>query len=294
MVKVEEARMGSAICTSTKAAIWIGVMVGVVMGHTMRLRAEERENKFLYFGVEFFKADISKTESQVGVSNVPLEIRTVPSHPDDPYTPIAPLPDGTFEISPSFRILDYLRAKCMLWDIVGGGIRIAGSWADEEDHTGPVRLFDTEHFQGEYYNYAPHYSASWGAAYVLYQTYYDVEVPVVGFFVEAKTPATKIVEGFAASLFGGYEPDVAKIHIRAMNGWDRWDSMQVRQEFDLGKVSVDRAYTGLEFSFPHEDGDALELGFRLYYDWNLFRVDGPIHLSRQTSGIWGASVMLKF
>jgi len=286
--------MLSAATWSMKRMVGAGLIVLAVIGSARPVRAENAESKLLYFGVEIAKLDFSETDNDVEISGIPADIRTVPSHPDDPPTAIPPMPDGTLRHSPSFRIIDYVRAKCMLWDVIGAGVRVAGSGMDEDDETGAVRLFDEEHFVGDYYNYAPHYSPSWGAAYVLYQTYYETDVPLFGFFVEGKTPSVNITKDIAVRFFGGYEPDVVEIRLKTMNGWDRWNSMEVRSEYDLAEVAISRAYAGLEVSVSGDESDTLEIGIRLYHSWNLFDVESPIEFSAETSTTWGGSLIIRF
>ena len=286
--------MRSAMLRSVERVLGTGLVLFVAIISNASICAADVESKFLYFGVEIPKLDFFETENDIEISNISEEIRTIPSHPDDPYTAISPLPNGTFHHSPSFHVIDYVRAKCMLWDVIGAGVRVAGSGIDEGDETGAVRLFDEEHFVGDYYNYATHYSSSWGDAYVLYQTYYETDIPSFGFFVEGKTPSVNVTKGLAVSLFGGYEPDVVHIRLKAMNGWDRWNSMEVRNEYDLAEVTMSRAYVGLEVSFPGGKNNGLEVGVRLYHSWNLFEVEGPIEFSTETSTMWGGSLIIKF
>lgn len=232
---------------------------------------EPQSSKILYFEIEPVW-DFSKTKIEINIPSIPESVRTVPSHPSDPYTPIAPIQDGSYSHDSLKMHISSLRAKCLLWNLIGVGVRITGG-IDNDENKGWVRLFDKD-FAGNYYDYSDHYSPYWGDAYVIYQTRVKTEVPNFGFFLEAKSPTVTINKGIfeqypmSINIIGGWEPDVAKVSVYAMNGYDRWDSMEVRQEFDLGEVSFDRIYGGIEFGFT---SDEIIIGGKLLYFFNQYK-----------------------
>jgi hypothetical protein len=272
------------------------ICAGVLVGTTALSKPAYAEMpEWLHFSVEPFRADLGTTESTTQISNIPEAYRTVPSHPHDPKTNIKPIPDGTYLHAPEFKIIDYGRAQVSLFDLVGIGVRFATSSEDDEEPM--ADYFDEANFEGNAYNYAPHYAPSWGDAFVLYQVYYETDVPPVGFFVEGKTPYLKVFDGVKIRGFGGWEPDVAEIEFKGMNGYHRWNSQEVREEFDLGEVSMDRIYAGLEVSLDNQEENGWDVGLRLYYMKNSFDdsgLRGGTQFDGDVDETFGASMIINF
>jgi hypothetical protein len=180
----------------------------------------------------------------LAVRHVPLDMRTVPVHRDDPFISLDPLPDVS-PFSREVRLSDdeilwhMIGVKVWFYSTIGFGIRLQPVSDDlVGDNFGKGLV-------GESYNYAPHYGPRWGAAYIAYKIGIREESSVFPWLlgndflsvsVEVKSPMVWFSgdETFGVSLVGSFRPLFRTVTVYAYNGWDRWGTFELNKSEELG------------------------------------------------------------
>lgn len=230
------------------------------------MEAQEKNpaiNSALSFELELLSVGINifNTNPQIKINEVPLYLRTVPIHKDDPDAGEEIILPGNVPILYSMTSLRLMTLKVWLFSTLGFGI---GCY-----QTGFARKIFTltrEDFGEEKFNYAPRYGPDWGAAYVHY--YFSTKEEIkISFLAELKTPSLVLWSSddrkdvfWKTNLFVGYQPQKNESFIIAKNGWDRWGSYEDKNSYDLGKISTrGDFYGGINFIFSGRFG--LRLSF---------------------------------
>jgi hypothetical protein len=240
------------------------LMVILALAAPLVVEAQEKNPAFS-FELELFSVGINifNTNPQIEISKIPLYLRTVPIHRDDP--------DAGEEIvlsnnAPVFNDITSLRMvtfKVWLFSTLGFGI---GCYQN-----GFAGMITQGNFGEEKFNYAPRYGPDWGAAYVHY--YFSTkEETKMSFLVELKTPSLILWSSdkkdafWRTNLFVGYQPQKSESFIVAKNGWDRWGSYEDKDSYDLGKVSTGGDfYGGVNFIFSEIEDPEKSIGLRLSF-----------------------------
>ena len=182
--------------------------------------------------------DIFNTKPQIKINKIPLYLRTVPIHRDDPNAGEEIVLPGNVPVSNSMTSSRVMTFKVWLFSTLGLGVGF--------HRTGFVRTFFLTQgvFGEETFNYAPRYGPDWGAAYVHY--YFSTREELkISFLAELKTPSLILWSSddrkdvfWKTNLFVGYQSQKNENSIVAKNGWDRWGSYEDKDSYDLCKVST--------------------------------------------------------
>ena len=95
------------------------------------------------------------------------------------------------------------------------------------------------------------------------------------------------------AVFGGWEPDVAEITINGTRAYHRWSRLEILDQREIGKVTLERYYVGIEFGFPNKDGTTTA-GGKIYYLLNDFESDSSAVKGDGDSSSIGASLFFRF
>ncbi|MFH1162012.1 MAG: hypothetical protein V1696_01920 [Candidatus Jorgensenbacteria bacterium] len=204
--------------------------------------------------------NIFNTNPQIKINEIPLYLRTVPIHGDDPDAGEEIVLSNNAPVFYSMTSLRMATFKVWLFSTLGFGVG-----CHRTGFSDAVFILNKE-FGEEKFNYAPRYGPDWGAAYVHY--YFSTKEELkISFLAELKTPSLILWssddrkdEFWKTNLFVGYQPQKSESFVVAKNGWDRWGSYEDKDSHDLGKVSTrGDFYGGINFIFSGRFG--LRLSF---------------------------------
>ena len=226
--------------------------------------AEKKKFRLLTLEIEFLKVSNRSTVDNAGTINqVPLYLRTIPVHRNDPFFELKDLaPDNSPFLDSYSTSVSSSSIKVWLLSTIGFGKIFAYSdngpyltngrssiWsADQSD------IVEGAVGSGKF-NYAPYYSDTWGAAYIMYQLttteergpglFVELKTPTVNFYLEEKT-------WISLGLFGGYQPFTYRIKYHGLTGWHRYSSFEMKDRYELGEVEYKQVYGGLDFKFTYD------------------------------------------
>ena len=219
------------------------------------------------------------------VGCVPVQYRTIPTHPDDPYLELDPLADESpFDLPVWNETFNLFRVRVWLFSTIsiGAGMKLSGP---DLKLTGAYYsgTFDETILHRVRYNYGREYHPYWGSTYIWYGIGVGQYKPRwFDYNFEAKTPAFLIWhrEGIRAKfhlnslgqirytdrgqqeewvgvrLYAGWQPSWnRKMIVTALNGWERYGGAQLRESYVLGEFSYDLVYGGVMLELGGEEGE---------------------------------------
>jgi len=283
------------IVKSTWNKMKIGVASALVGATLLANNSRAESSNWLSLELEPIKFG-TESAASIHIGNIPEYLRNVPVHHDDSYVPLSPLPNSQLDITCNSRIMDLLNLKIWFFDIIGVGIGLGGG-------------IDTSRSAGQRYDYSVHYG-NWGPAFVMYNVGLNSDQNLFKYFFELKTPMIQLwnrndeEEQRGISFFAGYEPNIESANLTAFDGWRRYGSTEVNKSYDLGKISYDRLYAGIDLKLSKNSartsGDLLSLtGIRFYCAKDIGKTEFTEAASdfnittKDPSLLFGGSVYLK-
>lgn len=233
--------------------------------------AGEKKAKWISYEFEIKYAPNQAVNDAISVGQIPLYLRTVDVHRDDPCLELSPLPSEAPFSKPMTAGSFSLNVKIWLFDTIGLGFRFLGSSAPYLEETISITdpLLKQNHtalLGVATYNYAQHYH-NWKPAYVMYKIIGTKKEALdqKGIFLEVKTPTLNFKIGentkLGIDLFGGYELKSGKIEIHAFNGWHRRGEFEEKDHYKLGEIKFDQFYWGASLGLIKEK---YSIGIKLF------------------------------
>lgn len=249
------------------------VLIGLVLSGNSY--AGEKK-KFKWFSIEWEPIRIAFSPTindAISINRIPLDFRTVPVHPEDPYLKLDPILDESpFFNSVKSDILNLMSVKMWFLSTVALGVGVkTGPYFGKEAYISeyvPLGSPNEVVFGVSAYNYAQHYN-NWGPAYVMYQVSRSKELgrskPFV--FMEVKTPTIDFKIGkngrLGVGLFAGYELTPDKGDICAANGWHRRGEFEQKDRYKLGEIKFNQVYAGLNLETDNKIHNC-NMGIKLF------------------------------
>jgi len=209
----------------------------------------------------------SQVTGKVLVNNIPEQVRTVPTHPDDPYVDLPPFENRSYDVEDHDGFA-HLGVKVYLFSFIGAGVNIKESGKSLENE---VQSFSNIDY-GESFDYTQLYGGAHGAAYSMYQISLIPETEQFSYSINVKTPTLTFWMkdgGVSVGVFAGYEFNAGKFKLYALNGWDRFGDQEIKDTFDLGEIEFDRAYAGVSLGWK-EDLLPMPMEGGINLSWNKF------------------------
>lgn len=229
--------------TITGLAICFLLFPQLIFGQSV-IGKNDKKKKDISWGIELRLVSFDFLPNQVEVSNIPLQFRQVPVHPNDGYLrlggKIVTIPIDT--IKPGLFCLYSVAAAPQVSShrlTLRGGLNM----------TIPVMPFATKDNGGstrEIHQYDTGTERGVGTSLVFYAITVSPK-PKIGWLSEAEISLSKSVSLVAGYSTSGYD-------LRIQTGWDRYDALETYKTYKISSQELQKKYAGIRFRFRDSGG----------------------------------------
>lgn len=244
--------LGLLMKTITGLAICFLLFPSLVLGQQSPELDKKKEEKKFSLGLELRTLSFDFLPNQVEVSNIPLQLRQVPVHPNDGYLrlgeKIVTIPADTIKPALFCLFSPSVSPQATFWRLqFRGGINV----------TIPLAPFARTANNGstrEIHQYNSGTSRGYGTSLVFYAVTVSPK-PVLGWLGEAEFQVSENLSFLTGFSTSGY-------NLRIRTGWDRYDSLETYKIYKLSSSDLQKKYVGIRIKpdHPETEGSLLILG----------------------------------